>query len=282
MPAAVDHEVLNDKQVELVNANLGLAYAVAAESRERRIDSDDVRQAAVLGLIEAVLTHDPSKGALSTHATWCARAAIQRAARQARPLIGLADLGDGGVEPVDGSGASDFAVEDAERLRAVVAGLPEQARSVVIDRYWRGNRPRSDRAKAMEATALHALRAATRNGTEIPTTAVHWLDPATGERLRPTKLSPDDERTLRHVRLLPRFPVAPFTRESKCAHKGPLPRGSSDYCPCCDKSGLDGIVIPVDVKPLPRDPKPAEPKKAEPTRKERRKAQGRGPARKAG
>lgn len=37
------------------------------------------------------------------------------------------------------------------------------------------------------------------------------------------------------------WPEGVFSPNSKCAHDGPLPRGSALYCPVCDACGLDGV-----------------------------------------
>lgn len=40
--------------------------------------------------------------------------------------------------------------------------------------------------------------------------------------------------------LEPLFPVGPFTPESACPHRRPIPLGSRLCCMVCDQSGLDG------------------------------------------
>lgn len=274
MPAAlVDQEPLTDDQAETVNDNLGLVRKLANESKCRWVDPDDRYQAGVLGLIRAVQRHDPSLGTWSSYAARWIKQAIARAANKAKPMTGLEDLE---LDPAD-DGGSGMDPDDAERLRAVVAALPEQPRAVVIDHFWRGLTPRGG-AKVTEEYALKALRSATGNGREMPATAPRWRDASTGEPIRSRRMDPDDERALRRIELRPTFPpVGRFVREGRCSHDvEPLPRGSLECCMVCHRSGVDGIALPrpEDVKPLPRDPKPAEPKPAKQTRKQRRKARG--------
>jgi RNA polymerase sigma factor (sigma-70 family) len=280
MPAAVDQDPLTDEQCDLVNENLGLAYEIANASKERRLDLDDRRQVAVLGLIRGVQGWSPAKGELSTYATYWIRQAIQRAAAKIRPLVPIDDLE--GYEPVDVTEAPGIDPDDAERLRAVVASLPNEARSVVISRFYRGV-PSRGRAREYEEAALHLLRKATQGGRAIPA-SVWWSDPH-GQPIRPSKLDADDERAMRTIQLLPRFPVQALSTLSECAHKGPIPRGSRDYCPICDKSGQDGLAIPEKVDPLPLDKPAAPPPKPKKENRRQRRARLHGkaaPARKAG
>jgi len=79
--------------------------------------------------------------------------------------------------------------------------------------------------------------------------------------------------------ITPLFPIAPFTPQSTCAHKGPIPAGSRLYCPVdgCHQSGFDGHPYlkrdpRTDPKPEPRPPAGAAPKTAAKTRRERRAA----------
>lgn len=277
MPAAlVDQPALSDAEVEIVNNNLPLVRMLANESKCRWMDPDDRYQAGVLGLIRAVQRHDPSLGTWSSYAARWIKQAIARAANKAKPMTGLEDLE---LDPAD-DGGSGMDPDDAERLRAVVAALPDQPRAVVIEHFWKGVTPRGGR-KTTEEYALKALRAATRNGRHLPATAPRWRDASTGEPIHSRRMDPDDERALRRIELRPIYPPVGFAPGSPCPHDGPLPRGSRDYCEVCRRSGLDGIALPrpEDVKPLPKDPKPVEPKPAKQTRKQRR---ARGAARKAG
>lgn len=82
----------------------------------------------------------------------------------------------------------------------------------------------------------------------------------------------DDPRRL--PRLVPLFPIEPFTPQATCGHHGPIRPGSVFCCMVCSQSGMDGHPA---LKRDPRtDPRP-EPKAAAPakrggreTRKERR------------
>jgi len=265
-----------------VNDNLGLAYQIADASKERRIDLDDRRQAACVGLIRAVQGWKPDKGALSTYATRWIKQAIQRAAAKASPLVSLDDFD--GFEPIDATEPAGIDPDDAERLRAVVVGLPDEARRAMIDRFFKGGPKRRGRAGEIEDAALHLMRKATDHGKAIPAVAPWWSDHRTGEPIRPRRLDDDDAKALAGLRLLPIFPAVGFAPGSPCPHDGPLPAGSREVCMTCSRSGVDGIKLPrpEDVKPLPVDrPKPPpKPTKGE-SRKERR-ARERGKLKKAG
>ena len=74
-------------------------------------------------------------------------------------------------------------------------------------------------------------------------------------------------------RLVPLFPVVPFTPGSACSHHGPIPWGSVLCCMVCHRSGLDGIAPGLQRSPAtdPKpDPKPAATKPGKLTRKEKR------------
>jgi hypothetical protein len=82
---------------------------------------------------------------------------------------------------------------------------------------------------------------------------------------------------VRPPRLQPRFPAGPFTPGSKCSHATrPYPKGSLDYCPICDRTGLDGLHPALYRNPKldpPPEPKAKPEKPDRPmTRAERRKA----------
>jgi len=51
---------------------------------------------------------------------------------------------------------------------------------------------------------------------------------------------PDVITSLRKCRLVPLFPIGPFTPQSVCAHKGPIRPGSLFVCMVCHQSGYDG------------------------------------------
>lgn len=59
---------LTDEQRKMVEDNLGLAYAIARDMTQCKLDINDRRQAGVTGLIRAVQKYDPASGAkLSTY-----------------------------------------------------------------------------------------------------------------------------------------------------------------------------------------------------------------------
>jgi hypothetical protein len=76
-------------------------------------------------------------------------------------------------------------------------------------------------------------------------------------------------------RLVPLFPIGPFTPASACPHQGPIRRGSVICCMVCSRSGMDdhpalkrdpGTDPPPEPKPVVT-PRPA---RGRETRKERR------------
>lgn len=272
-------EALTDEQVLVVNDNLGLVGRIARGSRERRLDFDDRFQAGCIGLIRAVKLWDPAKGTLATYSEAWIKSAIQRAASKAPDLSSIDSMAEDGYEPLAPGDPIGIDPDDAIRLRAIVVSLPEQARRPIIDRFWRGRAPRGG-AVQMEAVGLRALRRATWGGRQIPGGAPTWSAPD-GRPIPQDGMSPEDTATLKAMaglKLQPRFPVTSFVPGSECAHKGPLPRGSLEYCPCCHASGQDGVVIPTDVQPLPRDkPKhvaPAARPKQENRKQRRQRARG--------
>lgn len=78
----------------------------------------------------------------------------------------------------------------------------------------------------------------------------------------------------RSPRLIPLFPIGPFTPGSACPHHGPIRSGSVFCCMVCSQSGMDGHpALKRDPRTDPRpEPKPAARVKisARETRKERR------------
>lgn len=277
MPSRVplEPEPLTDEQVEQVNANLPLVRLIANESPYRKLDPDDRFQAGVVGLCRAVQKFRPELGfTIATYARSWILQAIQRAARKAPSLASLSAMAeDTGFEPTERDEPSGLDPEDAKRLTAIVETLPDEYRRPIVDHYWRGKRPRSTVAKRHEAGAMRALKLATWNGRQIPPHPPRWAD-TNGQELHVTRPSPDDAKALLNIRLEPRFPIQSLSTLSECAHKGPLPAGSRDYCPICHASGMDGIAIPMNVKPLPRDKKklPPPPPRNENRKQRRRRA----------
>jgi hypothetical protein len=66
-------------------------------------------------------------------------------------------------------------------------------------------------------------------------------------------------RTDRAPRLIPLFPVGPYTPQSICAHKQPIERGSALCCMVCHRSGMDSHPA---LRRDPRTDPPPEPKPA--------------------
>jgi hypothetical protein len=59
---------------------------------------------------------------------------------------------------------------------------------------------------------------------------------------------------VRRPRLVPLFPIGPFTPQSTCPHHGPIRVGSVFCCMVCHRSGMDGHPL-LQRDPL-NDPKP--------------------------
>jgi hypothetical protein len=84
------------------------------------------------------------------------------------------------------------------------------------------------------------------------------------------------ETAIRPPRLIPLFPIAPYTPQSACGHHGPIEAGSLLCCMVCHCSGIEdhpGLVRNPLTDPAP-EPKPAPApvtkKTARETRKQRR------------
>ncbi len=78
-------------QRRLIEANIGLVAAVAAEYRGRGVPFADLLQEGTVGLIHAVQRFDPRRGVrLSTYATWSIRKSVLRAIGDAR-IVRLPD-----------------------------------------------------------------------------------------------------------------------------------------------------------------------------------------------
>jgi hypothetical protein len=79
---------------------------------------------------------------------------------------------------------------------------------------------------------------------------------------------------IRSPRLIPMFPLGPYTPQSTCGHRRMLRLGSLFCCMVCHRSGIDGHPALLrdprtDPSPEPK-PAPAPPKPARETRKVRR------------
>jgi hypothetical protein len=76
-------------------------------------------------------------------------------------------------------------------------------------------------------------------------------------------------------RLVPFFPIGPFTPQSRCSHRGPIRPGSRFCCMVCSRSGVDDHQAlkrdpRTDPRPEPKVAPPASPAPGRETRKERR------------
>ncbi len=70
----------------VITSNLGLAYRAASKVHPAGVDREDVGQAAVIGLLLAVDSFDPTRGcAFSTHAHWWIQRELLRLYPQACP-----------------------------------------------------------------------------------------------------------------------------------------------------------------------------------------------------
>jgi len=162
---------LTDEERETVAENFPLAPKLAGVVAKRfgfdmRRHGDDLIQAAAIGLMKAVQTHDPEKGTLATHAGWKARGAVPREWQASFPIrvpsyhwqdakprnphaadaataIAAIFLGDGGCDVA----ASDDreALEDrehlehlAEQARLAMRLLPDFDREIIEARFFRG------------------------------------------------------------------------------------------------------------------------------------------------
>ncbi len=101
-------------------------------------------------------------------------------------------------------------------------------------------------------------------------------DPGTPGRGRSLSAHSHVEDPRYPPRLVPLFPIGPFTPQSTCPHHGPIRPGSVFCCMVCSQSGMDDHPAlqrdpSTDPKPEPRVPAPTglDPGKRE-TRKERR------------
>jgi hypothetical protein len=77
-------------------------------------------------------------------------------------------------------------------------------------------------------------------------------------------------------RLVPLFPIGPFTPQSTSPHRGPIRPGSVFCCMVCSRSGMDGHPAlkrdpHTDPRPEPKTVPPTKPAIGRETRKQRRK-----------
>lgn len=69
---------LTEEELAIFMANRGLAHAYAIRVRQHNDSTDDLVQAACIGLMRAIRAHDPERGKLSTCAQWWMRQAVDR------------------------------------------------------------------------------------------------------------------------------------------------------------------------------------------------------------
>ena len=69
---------LSDEEQAVFLANRGLAHAYVIRNQNPGESTDDLVQAAYLGLMKAIRAHDPVRGKLSTCAQWYMRQAVDR------------------------------------------------------------------------------------------------------------------------------------------------------------------------------------------------------------
>lgn len=160
---------LTDDERETVAANLGLAGAFVGRFKLNHHDHDDTFQDAAVGLMRAARTHDPDKGALSTHASFWMRSATVKGSQKrttirlpahvwdamregreprygddARRALGVGSYDalddadpptDSAVKAVDDADERDYMLD---KLRAAMATLTPLERDVIESRFWRG------------------------------------------------------------------------------------------------------------------------------------------------
>jgi DNA-directed RNA polymerase sigma subunit (sigma70/sigma32) len=165
----VDDAPLTDAERAEVTANLGLVHHVVKRrfGHLRGSDREDALQDGTFGLIRAVRSYDPAKGALSTHAVlWIAKSIrdgrgqlegvnYRRAVTQGAPLPALRSLdaplnddgdGDTVADVVSDRDAPDFTEGVVSRIDAAVAA-PLIRRAIGSSRAADHLRPTSEVAR---------------------------------------------------------------------------------------------------------------------------------------
>jgi RNA polymerase sigma factor (sigma-70 family) len=125
---------------ELVEANENLVHHLVRRYRTSGVDDDELHAVGMVGLLEAIDTFDPARGAaLSTHASWQIRQAISTAVRAhvrhtRRTVDAAIDIrSHDGPTPDDVGGRSAVDVEQASSsLADVLVGLPDRERAAVL------------------------------------------------------------------------------------------------------------------------------------------------------
>lgn len=134
-------EALRDELHPLVEANVGLAWAIALRWKRSGLDIEDLAQAGAIGLVKAARSFDPERGSFSTHATWWIRSEIRRAAEKLTKHQGIDEILD---DPPSGRPGADEELAGREAMDRVweeVGRLPAGDRAVILARYRDGLSP---------------------------------------------------------------------------------------------------------------------------------------------
>ncbi len=150
-PEARERILAGQRAARLVRDNLALATWAASRYLWSRLDFDDLRQAAVLGLHQAATKYDPGRGAkFSTVAAWYMFSAIRAEIANMRstvrapgyrpaPRVGSLDEDEERpLLPADEEDGPEVGAEHAllrERVGAALSELPERERFVVEHRF---------------------------------------------------------------------------------------------------------------------------------------------------
>lgn len=131
-----------DERNQIVLENQTLVNHFMKPYRGRGIPDEDLFGAGLIGLIEAIDTHDPSKGALSTHAAYRIRKRINELFEaQAEDALtfrrSLHELEDGHPQPA--TEPEDPTVK--ARLREQLGVLPAVLREAILSEYGALGRP---------------------------------------------------------------------------------------------------------------------------------------------
>lgn len=152
---------------QTVIENQSLIHHFVKPYRGRGIPDEDLYGAGLIGLIEAVDTHDPSKGALSTHAAFRIRKRINELLEaQAEDALtfrrSLHELED--VHPQPATEPENPTVK--ARLREQLAVLPDVLREALLSEHGALGRPRTTsreeaaRVRCSPTTVSYRRRAA--------------------------------------------------------------------------------------------------------------------------
>jgi len=150
---------------QLVSAHLDLAYGLASRYRQRGLPLEDLRQEALLGLLQAARRFDPGRGAqFSTYAAWWIKKqilqALRRESSQSLQASSLED--ESAVEPIapesPASCEQDLALPDsmpAAERRALTLSCQQ---SLTLKEIAARMDLSVERVKQLRAKALRRLR----------------------------------------------------------------------------------------------------------------------------